>query len=569
MANDKRNTPAAQGGEMDDLLRMLDSMESHTLGDDIEETIRRYGYGDTPADEYVPPEKGFTPTGDAADLSALLINPDEIEDESGADAVQQVSQLLQSNTEEDMTEDMPPPPESRRNPLAVIGHFFADNWPRQGDEMGTILRKCGFWLSLLVLVAALGYLTYDVIIQPSMNAKLNDELVQMYKPEPIGQETIVTDDTNYPNGMLSSFKELYKRNPEVSGWLSFHSTSGLFDIEYPVMYSGDNQKYARVDFDQKKNKNGCLFLDSRNHITDYDAMDQSTIIYGHNMASGQMFAGLNKLIGNETYARTATTLTFSSLYRQDQYKVFAVCLTDEAMVNSAVYYNFWRTFDVNVYKANEQYAGWTDEEINAQIRKDFYNFVTDVRARSLFDYNSVDVRDDDSILILASCTGRTSANLNDGRVLVFARRVRPGEDAKVDASRIVKNVDVIMPYSWYVNQGERVHEYYEPLVNPVNKTTTKATTTTTTTAETTTTTEATTTTGSTPETTTTTAPVTPPVEDDTTTPPEDDNTVTPPSDEDTTPSEGDDSTTIPEDGTGSEDGGDDSGDDANSGDVGW
>ena len=511
MANNKKNTPAGQGDEMDDLFRMLDSMESRPLDEDIEETIRRYGYGDTPADAYVPPEKGFTPTAEAADLSALLIDPDEIVDETGSEAMQQAAQLFQGNTEEDMTEDMPPPPESRRNPLAVIGHFFADNWPRRGDELGTILRKCAFWLSLLVLVAALGYLTYDVIIQPQMNANLNEELVEMYQPEPIGQETIITDDTNYPYGMLASFKELYKRNPEVSGWLSYHSSADLFHIEYPVMYSGDNQKYARVDFDQKKNKNGSLFLDSRNHITDYDAMDRSTIIYGHNMASGQMFAGLNKLIGNETYARTAATLTFSSLYRQDQYKVFAVCLTDEAMVGSAVYYNFWRTFDEGVYKGNEQYADWTDQQIQEQIRKDFYSFVEDVRDRSLFDYNSVDVRDDDSILILASCTGRTSANLNDGRVLVFARRVREGEDANVDASRIVKNVDVIMPYSWYVNQGERVHDYYKPIVNPTTTTTTKTTTTaetTTTTAESTTSTEATTTTTvgtTTPTTTTTTA----------------------------------------------------------------
>ncbi|MBQ6848594.1 MAG: class B sortase [Clostridia bacterium] len=498
MANNKRNTPAGQGNEMDELLRMLDSIEGRTLDDEVEETIRRYGAGASGA--YVPPEKGFNPDQPQSDLADILINPDDMDEET-EDTMQQAAQLLDSNTEENMVEDMPPPPEQRRNPLAVIGQFFANNWPRKGDGVGSLVRKCAFWLSLLVLVGCLVYLVYDVVIQPNMNAQLYAELQEVYKPEPIGQETIVTGDANYPEGMLASFKELYKRNPEVSGWLSFHAagTDDFLNIEYPVMYSGDNEKYALVDFYGDKNKNGCLFLDSRNKITSPADMDRCTIIYGHNMASGQMFAGLNRFIGNEKNARLGTTLTFSTLYSQDVYEVFAVCLSDVALENTAVHFNYWRAFEDKLYEG-------TAEEIEAQRRWDFGQYLEAVRARSLFDYPT-QVSDEDSILILSSCTGRTSAHLNDGRVLVFARRVPKGEEPtlnKSNASQIVKNTDVLMPYSWYVNQGEKIPAYYAEIIGSANTTIPVATTTTT--APTTTPTESTTTTTVPTSTTTTTAP---------------------------------------------------------------
>ncbi len=443
MANNKNTTPANNEHEMDDLFRMLDNLEGHSLGEDIEETIRQFGYGDAPSSAFVPPEKGFNPDIPQSDLDHLLIDPDVSETVAGNEALQQLAQLLESNTEEDMVEDMPPPPEERRNPLWVLRDFFVNNLPNKEDTPSARVRKYSFWVSLVALVAALTFLIVDIGIQPQMNIQLNNELVELYQPE---KNTVVTDSTEYPQGMLASFKELYKRNNEISGWLSFHSVgrTDFLKIEYPVMYSGDNTKYARVDFDQKKNKNGCLFLDSRNHITGYAAMDQSTIIYGHNMASGQMFAGLNKFIGNENNARTATTLTFSSLYRRDDYVVFAVCLSDEAESGSATYFNYWRTtFDDGAQ---------------------FLSFVQQVRDRSLFDYPT-DVRDDDSIIMLASCTNRSSAHLSNGRVLVFARRMRPGE-GNINTSAIVKNMDVIMPYNWYINQKMEPHTYYVDGISP-------------------------------------------------------------------------------------------------------
>ena len=439
MAN--KNIPNEQKNEMNELFRMIHEMESRTLDEDIESTILQYGGGNA---DYIPPEKNFNPDAVQANLADLLITPTDPMEEEVAEAAQQMAFLLDTDPEEAMTEDLPPPPEQRNHPIAVLGGFFADNFFRRGDDAPTTLRKGVFWLSTVALIGASLFLVSDLCVQPQQNIQLNNELVEMYRPD---KEEVISNNPEVPKGTLLSFEDLYARNKEVSGWLSYHATgrTDFLKIEYPVMFSGDNLKYVHRDYDGKKNKNGTLFLDGRNEIKGYDDHDQSMIIYGHNMASGQMFAGLNKFIGSETNARTAATFTFSTLYRKDEYVVFAVALSEEAERDSDTYFNYYRT----EFASGDQ----------------FLSYIQQVRERSLFDYPT-DVRDDDTILILATCTGKTSAKLNDGRLLVFARRARAGEQVSIKTSAIAKNIDVIMPYSWYINQKMEPHAYYSTGILP-------------------------------------------------------------------------------------------------------
>lgn len=344
-------------------------------------------------------------------------------------------------TAEDMadSEELPEKPKNRRNPFKALWSGFCGNWPRKGDSTGTKVRKCGFLFSLLVMLVAAIYLVVDLLIIPAKNTQLKNELIGIYHPEQ-SQVVVSVDDKKYPENMLASFKDLYDRNDEVRGWISYHADGkkDFLNIEYPIVYSGDNEKYLKKDFDGNQNRNGTLFFDESNRLNSYGDTNRSLIVYGHNMASGQMFAGLNKLLGSVNNARSAATLTLSTLYRQDQYLVFAVILTDESDRVQGHYFNTRRTSFTN--------------------DTDFHKYIEDMRARSLFDY-PVDVQDDDSILVLSTCTGR-SAKVKDGRLVVVARRVREDESATVKTSAIVKNEDVIMPYYWYVNQKKDLHPYY-------------------------------------------------------------------------------------------------------------
>ena len=242
-----------------------------------------------------------------------------------------------------------------------------------------------------------------------------------------------------PENMLPAFTDLYAHNPEVRGWISFRADGDedFLGIEYPIVYSGDNSKYLNTDFDGYQNRTGTLFFDQNNKVDSYTDTNRALIVYGQNVG-GYMFAGLNKLMGMVSNARSAATFTMSTLFREDAYKVFAVVLLD-ASDEDERRYDMWRT----------AFAG--DGE--------FLKHVESIQARSLYDY-PVDVEANDQIVVLSTSTAKSGTYVEDGRLLVVARRVRDGEDATVDTSAITKNTDVIMPYYWYVNQNKAVHQYY-------------------------------------------------------------------------------------------------------------
>ncbi|MCD8363576.1 MAG: class B sortase [Lachnospiraceae bacterium] len=91
-----------------------------------------------------------------------------------------------------------------------------------------------------------------------------------------------------------NFRALQKINPQIVAWLYCPDTV----INYPVTQGEDNEYYLTHLVDGTRNSNGCLFIDCRNTG---DFLDGNTIIYGHHMASGRMFASLLKYVKQEYY----------------------------------------------------------------------------------------------------------------------------------------------------------------------------------------------------------------------------------------------------------------------------
>ena len=83
------------------------------------------------------------------------------------------------------------------------------------------------------------------------------------------------------------FEALRENGPDIIGWLSLPDTA----INYPVTQTDDNEYYLHHLYDGTYNKVGCLFADYENQA---DFSDRNTIIYGHNMRDGSMFAALNE-----------------------------------------------------------------------------------------------------------------------------------------------------------------------------------------------------------------------------------------------------------------------------------
>ncbi len=83
------------------------------------------------------------------------------------------------------------------------------------------------------------------------------------------------------------FETLLQQNGDIVGWIYCADTP----INYPIVQSEDNDYYLHRLLNGKYNVNGSIFLDYRNHS---QFADFNSVVYGHNMKTGEMFGSLVK-----------------------------------------------------------------------------------------------------------------------------------------------------------------------------------------------------------------------------------------------------------------------------------
>mgnify|MGYP000217125079 FL=1 len=69
-------------------------------------------------------------------------------------------------------------------------------------------------------------------------------------------------------------EELQQVNADIIGWIRFDN---LEQLSYPVLYSGDDEKYLRTDIYGNQTIAGCIFMEGMNTP---DFQDYHTILYG-------------------------------------------------------------------------------------------------------------------------------------------------------------------------------------------------------------------------------------------------------------------------------------------------
>jgi sortase B len=77
------------------------------------------------------------------------------------------------------------------------------------------------------------------------------------------------------------------------------------------------------------------------------------------------------------------------------------------------------------------------------------NFVYQIKIRSVLNIDSVDITDDDQLLMLSTC----SYEADNYRTVIVARKVREGEDPGVDVDSVTKNKHPLYPESYYYRYG--------------------------------------------------------------------------------------------------------------------
>ena len=182
-----------------------------------------------------------------------------------------------------------------------------------------------------------------------------------------------------------------KINPDTVGWL----TVGKI-IDTPVVQR-DSEFYLEHNFFGKRAYEGTVLLEEDCSIL---PLDQHLVLYGHNMRNGRVFGELDRF-RTLSYLKKNSVVTFNTIYQEGLYVVIGV-------------------FDISNEDEDPNYMemlifNFEDEE--------FMDFINEARERSFFEI-PIDVQPGDRLLSLVTC----SYTMNDGRLIILLREIRPDED---------------------------------------------------------------------------------------------------------------------------------------------
>ena len=181
------------------------------------------------------------------------------------------------------------------------------------------------------------------------------------------------------------FEELQAVNPDVYAWITVPGT----DIDYPILqHASDNTYYLMHNIDGSYGYPGCIYTENMNSK---DFTDNNTVIYGHNMKNGSMFAQLHKFEDPDFFKENREVL----IYLPDEvlhYTIFAAHIYDDR--------HLLYSFDFADPEVYQKYLDsiFSTRDMSANIDKDII------------------VTTDDQIITLVTCIGSQPSN----RLLVQA-----------------------------------------------------------------------------------------------------------------------------------------------------
>lgn len=284
--------------------------------------------------------------------------------------------------------------------------------PNKEDTFSGKLLKVSILIFLVVFIASAVYLIDYYFTGVKQKAIIQDSR-EIWYTQP---ETSIVP----PKSVVDI---LLKQNSDFKGWITIKNTQ----VDNPIYQTVDNDFYLTNNSKKEPGKNGALFFDSDNVITETN-IDKNLVIFGHHMKNGTMFGNLTKYKDINFYKENPT-IEFSTLYKKSTYKIYAAFLLNAERADDNNYlYDFSRKsfFDT----------------------KDFNSWVDEARQRSLI-ITDVDVQRNDNIITLVTC----DYVFDNARFIVMAREIREDEETTVDTTNAVLNPEPRYPKAWYDKKG--------------------------------------------------------------------------------------------------------------------
>ncbi len=296
--------------------------------------------------------------------------------------------------------------------------------PCSGDSPFDVIRKVVLMLAIVTFIVSSCMLVNLLVIRPAVNDSQNDAIRGMLvvdedEYDDNGQK-IVKKPTDGSQGSLVDFSKLLKENDDTVGWIKVPDTK----IDYVVCQAPedyDHEYYLYRDFYKNYDVYGTVFMDYRSSLD-----SRNMILHGHNMRDGRMFGTL-KYYEDFDFYKKHPTFTFNTIYEKSEWKIISILKTN-TLESQGEFFNYLRGDFENDY--------------------DYLNFIYQIRERSIID-TPVTANENDTLVTLSTCT----YDFSEFRFVVIARKVRDGEDTKVDVSKAQENPDTLYPDVWYRTYG--------------------------------------------------------------------------------------------------------------------
>lgn len=213
-----------------------------------------------------------------------------------------------------------------------------------------------------------------------------------------GGEAIIEDTTP-----THDFNSYWEQNTDIYAFVTVDGTK----VDYPILQNDEDDYYLMRNLDGSEGYPGCIYT---NRINSMQFDDYLTVIYGHNMKNKTMFGSLHEF-DDEDFCKTHTSFTIETPEELLTYEIFAV---------------------VNYTDDNIMY--YFDPKDPSTVST-FYTSITEQSEGRKPDYidSSVDVKDGDHIVVLATCIGKEP----DRRFLVVGKLV----DQKIYSTPIERHYD--------------------------------------------------------------------------------------------------------------------------------
>ncbi|MBQ9842271.1 MAG: class B sortase [Clostridia bacterium] len=221
-------------------------------------------------------------------------------------------------------------------------------------------------LCLLLFVIALGLLAWH-LWPGNTPAPVPDE--------PTAPTTTTTTAVPLPDNPID-FAAKQAENPHIVGWIEIPGTV----IDYPVLQSGNDVPenfYLDHDENRKYKFAGSIYMQQMNRA---DFTHPNTVLYGHNMRNGSMFAALRKYRDKEFFDEHQYIYVYTPGHILT-YRIYSAFVYDNRHILNS--FNFSKP---------EEYQLFLDQSLNPR------SMTKQVR-------EGVTVTTDDRIITLSTCTG--------------------------------------------------------------------------------------------------------------------------------------------------------------------